>query len=148
LRPGGVGRIASRTLASSDGGALPGGSDPSPAVIPHPHVRPSVDERCPVPEPHPHRHRVQGGGMHRLAGATPNRALARRVESILRAMGCDRSTPARHVTADPRHPSWERRSPRSSLYPGLPRMIGGAASPSPTRAVSLRTRNVVRASRR
>jgi hypothetical protein len=36
--------------------------DPPPAVIPHPHVRPPVDERSPVPEPHPHRHRPQARG--------------------------------------------------------------------------------------
>jgi hypothetical protein len=36
--------------------------DPPPATIPHPHVRPPVDERGPIPEPHPRRHRLQARG--------------------------------------------------------------------------------------
>jgi hypothetical protein len=36
--------------------------DPPPATIPHPHVRPPVNERGPIPEPHPRRHRLQARG--------------------------------------------------------------------------------------
>jgi hypothetical protein len=90
-----------------------------PAPIPHPHVRPPVDERSPVPEPHPRRHASRRGDAP-LGGSHAQPGFTRRVESILRAMECPIGPRQLvHVTADPRHLSWERRSSRSSLYPGL-----------------------------